>query len=293
MRELKHTVTAAESGRTVKSLALRELRLSRSQFSSLKFQSGIQVDGVPVRADMRLQAGQVLSAVLRDTGCAIFPAPQIRINIPWRDTDYLIVEKPAPLPTLPSAHQSGPTLENALYAALDCPADFVYRPVNRLDKGTSGLMAVALNAHAQQLLQKQLHSEGFVREYLAVCQGCPAEDAGVIDAPIGLAGEGVRRMVRPDGKRAVTHYQVVTKTEKRALLRLRLETGRTHQIRVHLQHLGCPIVGDYLYGREFPALPGRFALHACFLAFEHPLTHRRIAAQSPLPPPLAALLEDK
>ena len=172
MRELSHMVTAAESGRTVKSLALKALRLSQGQFSSLKFQGGIWVDGAPARANERLREGQVLSARLQDAGQKIAPAA-IPISIPWQDGDYLIAEKPAPLPTLPSCHQAGPTLENALYAALGCPADFVFRPVNRLDKGTSGLMAVALNAHAQQLLQRQLHSPGFIREYLAVCEGHP------------------------------------------------------------------------------------------------------------------------
>ena len=289
MRELSHMVTAAESGRTVKSLALKALRLSQGQFSSLKFQGGIWVDGAPARATERLREGQVLSARLQDAGQKIAPAA-IPISIPWQDGDYLIVEKPAPLPTLPSCHQAGPTLENALYAALECPGNFVFRPVNRLDKGTSGLMAVALNAHAQQLLQRQLHSPGFIREYLAVCEGHPPQESGVIDAPIGLAGEGVRREVRMDGKTAVTHYRLVVQTAERSVLRLRLETGRTHQIRVHLRHLGCPIVGDYLYGRECPALPGRFALHACFLAFDHPLTGQRVALESPLPEALAALM---
>lgn len=291
MREIKHVVSQAEAGRTVKSLALKALQLSRGQFSRLKFQGNIRVDGVPARADVRLAAGQELSARLMDEGQPIVPYVQATLSIPWQDEDYWIIEKPAPMPTMSSCHQSGPTLENVLYAALQEPEGFVFRPVNRLDKGTSGLMAVARNAHAQQLLQKQLHSEAFIREYLAICEGRPPQDAGVIDAPIGMVGQGVRREVRADGKPAVTHYRVLAQTEQRTLLRLRLETGRTHQIRVHLQHLGCPIAGDYLYGKPLDALPGRFALHACFLSFHHPLTGKTIALESALPPSLAGLLD--
>ena len=163
--------------------------------------------------------------------------------------------------------------------------------MNRLDKGTSGLMAVARNAHAQQLLQKQLHTDAFLREYLAVCDGRPERDAGVINLPIGKADEGTRRTILPGGLPSRTHYRVMEEGKAgRFLLRLRLETGRTHQIRVHLAALGCPVAGDYLYGRADGALPGRFALHSCFMQLRHPITGQEIALESPLPEDLAALL---
>ena len=215
------------------------------------------------------------------------------LSVPWQDEHYLVVDKPAPMPTLCSAKQDGPTLENTLYTALGCPEDYVFRPVNRLDKGTSGLMAVARDAHAQQLLQRQLHSETFIREYKAVCVGHLPEASGVIALPIGKAGEGVKRAVRADGQRAVTHYWVEAENKSCSLVRLRLETGRTHQIRVHLAALGCPILGDYLYGAPHPALPGRFALHACFLQFTHPFTGERVSASSPLPNAFQAAMENQ
>ena len=170
------------------------------------------------------------------------------------------------------------------------PATFVYHPVNRLDKGTSGLMCVARHAHAQRLLTAQLHTGSFIREYLAVTEGVPRETAGIIDAPIARLGTGARRAVRTEGQRAVTHYRVEQTCGSRALLRLRLETGRTHQIRVHLSHIGCPIAGDYLYGTEHDALPGRFALHSAHLSLIHPITKERIALDEPLPDALSALL---
>ena len=291
MPTIRYLVTERDAGRTVKSIAMKELRLSRSLFGSLKFRNGILLDGRPVHADVPVSPGQTLTVAWEDGNAApLTPAPDVPFSIAYEDEHYLILDKPAPLPTLCSARQTGPTLENALYARLGCPAHFVFRPVNRLDKGTSGLLCAALDAHAQQRLQKQLHSPDFLREYLAVCEGTPPEDSGVIDLPLAKAADGIRREVRGDGLRAVTHYRVEQAGNGRALLRLRLETGRTHQIRAHLRALGCPIVGDYLYGAPDPALPGRFALHSCLIRFAHPFTGEIICRESPLPAEIAALL---
>ena len=290
MPVLTHEITEAETGRTVKSIALKEMRLSRGWFSSLKFNGGIRLDGESVRADQRVQAGQILSAQWEETQGTSLTPYEAPLRIPWQDEHYFVIDKPAPLPTLCSARQEGATLENVLFSYLKCPENYLFRPVNRLDKGTSGLLAVAKDAHAQQLLQRQLHTETFIREYLAVCEGHLPHSEGVIDLPIAEAGEGVKREIRPDGKRAVTHYRVEQETDTRSLLRLRLETGRTHQIRVHLAAMNCPIVGDYLYGKPHPDLPGRFALHACFLQFCHPFTGETVSVSSPLPQTLENLL---
>ena len=289
MPGIDYVITEKDAGRTVKSVALKEMRLSRGMFSSLKFSGGILLDGLPVRADARLAAGQTLSARWQDGEGSRLTPYHAPVRIAYEDEHYWVLEKPAPLPTLCSAHQDGPTLENALYAHLGCPEGFVFRPVNRLDKGTSGLLTAARDAHAQQLLQRQLHTEGFIREYRALCLGRPPRDAGVVDLPIGMAGDGVRREVRQDGARAVTHYRLEGEKEGLCLLRLRLETGRTHQIRVHMAALGCPVLGDYLYGREDDRLPGRFALHACFLQFRHPFTGNPVRAESPLPEKLESI----
>ena len=290
MPEVSHRITAPEAGRTVKSIALKEMRLSRSLFSSLKFSGGLLLDGKQTFATVRVQPGQVLSAVWQDGAALALTPADVPLDIVYQDGHYLIIDKPAPLPTLCSAHQTGPTLENALFAHLGCPDGFVFRPVSRLDKGTSGLLAVARDGHSQQLLQRQLHTADFIREYQAVCAGKLPERAGVIDLPIAKAGDGPRRVVRPDGIRAVTHYRVEEETEAFSLVRLRLETGRTHQIRVHLAALNCPIVGDYLYGAPHPALPGRFALHACMIQFRHPFTGDIIRKESPLPETFRILL---
>ena len=294
MRVVEHRVTCQEAGRTVKSVALGVLRVSRSQFSSLKYRDGILVNGCPAHADVRLNPGDVLSIRFQDEARGTSPCalPDLPLSVPYTDADYWIIDKPAPLPTLSSVHQTGPTLESAFCAFLGCPADYVFRPVNRLDKGTSGLMAAARNAHAQQLLQRQLHTDLFLREYLAVCAGRPEADQGTIDLPIARSGEGIRREVRSDGARAVTHYRVMDAKNGRSLLRLRLDTGRTHQIRVHLSAMGCPIMGDYLYGAPHAALPGRFALHACEIRFRQPLTGETVHVESPLPEELRRVWEE-
>ena len=163
--------------------------------------------------------------------------------------------------------------------------------MNRLDKGTSGLMVVAKSAHAQHLLQRLLHTPDFRRDYLAVVEGAPEPMAGTVDAPIAKEdAASIRRVVCAAGKPSVTHYETLASHGNRSLVRLSLETGRTHQIRVHMAHLGCPVSGDFLYGTELPELPGRFALHSAELLLRHPLTGERLDIHSPLPEALARLM---
>lgn len=290
MRTLEYTVPPEETGRKLEYVLRAHLGLSEHRLRSLKFANGILLDGVPAHTGRTVAAGQIVSVLLRDTGAGITPCA-LPLQVAYHDEDVLIVDKPAPLPSIASARQDTHTLENAVFAWLGCPEDFVYRPVSRLDKGTSGLMPIALNTVAHDRMQRMLHTGQYVREYLAVTDGVPQQMRGVIDLPIGRA-QGVKRCIdEQHGKRAVTHYQVLQCAPNgRALLRLRLETGRTHQIRVHLQALGCPVAGDYLYGQALPQLAGRFALHATAMQLTHPMTGEQLAFESPLPPALRELL---
>lgn len=288
------SVTPAMDGQTLRHIVLCKLGLSNGQFKRAKFQGSIRVDDVPALANQRLTAGEVLVLDIPE-GDNTAPEPYaLPLSIPYEDEYFMIVDKPAPLPAASSSKQAAPTLENAVFSYLGCPQPFVYRPVNRLDKGTSGLMLVAKTAHAQHLLQQQLHSDSFVREYLAVTEGCPSLSEGVIDLPIAkVDAASIKREIRPDGKPARTYYRVIRQSASRTLFRLRLDTGRTHQIRVHLSALGCPICGDFLYGTELCALPGRFALHSAHCAVRHPITGAWIERESPLPPALSQLLDEK
>ena len=278
-------------GALVRRAAMGGLKLSSGQFKRAKFHGQILLDGIAVRADAHVRAGQELCILVPEVENTQPEPVSIPFEILYEDEYFWMVDKPAPLPTASSCHQDGPTLENAVYARMGCPETFVYRPVNRLDKGTSGLMLVARTAHAQHLLQQMLHGDAFIREYLAVVEGSLPESEGVIDLPIGKAeGKTVRREVRPDGKPARTFYRVI-RQGSRSLVRLRLDTGRTHQIRVHMQAMGCPVAGDFLYGTELDELPGRFALHSAYLKVRHPITGEWIERESALPPALENLLK--
>lgn len=282
MRTLSYTVPPEDGGRLLRRLVRGRMGVSQRAFSSLKMSGGVMVDGVPARADQAVLTGQVITVTMADGVSSVEPDPT-PVDVVYEDEDLLIVNKPAPLPCQSSSRQEGFALENRLAARYG--ERYVFRPVNRLDKGTSGLMAVARHPHAQMLLTRALHSDRFVREYLAVLQGRPPEDEGLVDAPIRKAnGATVRREVAPDGKLARTRYRLLSEKDGLSLVRLRLETGRTHQIRVHMQFLGCPVWGDFLYGEEVPELPGRFALHAWRISLDHPMTGAPLAFEAPLPP---------
>ena len=295
MRRLTLSVSAALAGRPVGTLLRRELGLSAAGVRRAKDQpDGILLDGRPVFTNALPQAGQVLSVAVGDvTGSdQISPVPG-PLAIRYEDEDLLVLDKPGDLAVHPSSGHHGDTLANFLmahYRAQHLTAAF--HPVNRLDRGTSGLMAVTKHAHAHELLQRQLQTGQLRRTYLAVCEGVPVPRRGCIDAPIGRAPDSVlKREVRPDGAEARTHYEVLRTGAGRSLVRLVLDTGRTHQIRVHMAHLGCPLAGDFLYGRELPELPQRFALHSASIQLIQPVTGEPIALRSPLPAPLEHLLD--
>ena len=293
-RRLELTVTPELAGIKVDTLLRKRLGLSGTVVRRIKWlEDGILADGVRVHTDFRPAAGQVLSARLsdprRNSGIVPTPGP---LDIVYEDEDVIVLNKAPGVSVHPGPGHFNDTLGNFLvnyYERTGQEADF--HPVHRLDRGTSGLLAAAKHPHAQEVLKNQLHTERFKRVYLAVCQGVPDPPAGAVDAPLGpKPGSLMEQMVRPDGKRARTHYETLEVRNGRALLRLKLDTGRTHQIRVHMAHIGCPLTGDFLYGTEDRALIPRPALHSAELSFRHPLTEKALEFQSPLPEDMARLL---
>lgn len=292
MRELTFHVDAEDDGRLIKRVVRGKMGVSHRGFSEIKNQHAMLVDGRPVLADYRVRAGEVITLMLPEIAP---PQPLVwddtPIEVVYEDQDILIVNKPAPLASQSSPHQTGFTLANRVAYYYRDQENFSYRPVNRLDKGTSGLMLIARHAHAQHVMQQMLHGPDFVRVYEAIVEGAPCPEEGVIDLPIMKApGATVRRMVGPEGKRCVTHYQTLERRGNFTRLRIRLETGRTHQIRVHMAHMGCPIAGDFLYGHEDARLPGRFALHSAYLCCTQPVSGARIECRAPLPKELSDLM---
>ncbi len=283
---MEYLVRPEEEDRRVREVLRRGMHLSYSALKSAKWGGRILRNGMPVYVDQRVRAGDVLRVEWAEKAPAYVTEPcPMDLKVPWIDEHLMIVDKPAPLASQSSAGHPKNSLENAVFAWLGSPDGFIYRPVNRLDRGTSGLMVIARTAYAQDLLQRELHTADFQREYLAMTDGVPVPAEGVMDFPIAKeAAASVRRVVTPEGKPARTRYRVVAKSGGRAMVRLALETGRTHQIRVHLSHIGCPVCGDFLYGTELPEeFPGRFALHSAFLSLKHPVTGKIIRLESTPP----------
>ena len=280
----EYTVAAEDEGKRLREILRGRMRISYSAMKSAKWNGEIRLNGEKRTVDVRVRSGDRIQVCFPEKEPVFIPqAFDIPLEIPYEDEWLMIVNKPAPLASQSSRSRPGNSLENAVFSYLGRPEGFIYRPVNRLDKGTSGLMVIAKDGHSQDLLQRELHTEDFRREYLAMTAGIPAEEEGVIDLPIGKAeGATVRREIRTDGKPARTHYRVIGKREDgRTLIRLRLETGRTHQIRVHLAAIGCPVCGDFLYGTELPEeFPGRFALHSAYVRLKHPMTGKMIEQES-------------
>ena len=293
MEILTYTVTPEEDGVCVRHILKAKLHFSTHAVARLtRAENGIRVNGIHARTVDPVHTGDVVAVRSDDLRPPkVLPTPgNWPLPIVYEDEHLLILNKPAGM----TAHASNflpetPTVAGAL--AYQRGADFIFHVVNRLDKGTTGLMAVAKHAHAHELLQRQLQTGQFSHTYLAVCEGVPVPRRGCVDAPIGRQPDSIlKREVRPDGAAARTHYEVVRTGPGRSLVRLALETGRTHQIRVHMAYLGCPLAGDFLYGQELPELRQRFALHSASIRLLQPITGEEISLTSPLPAELNALL---
>ena len=292
-RRLELTITPELAGIKVDTLLKKHLGLSGTVVRRVKWlEDGILVDGLRVNTRFCPGAGQVLSVRLSDPArnSGIVPAPG-PLDIVYEDVDLIVLNKAPGVSVHPGPGHFDDTLGNFLiyyYESSGQEADF--HPVHRLDRGTSGLLVIAKHPHAQEVLKRQLHTSDFRRVYLAVCEGILEDWTGVIDAPLGpRPGSLMEQMVRPDGKPARTRYGVLRRWGGRALVSLELETGRTHQIRVHMAHIGHPLTGDFLYGTEDRELIGRPALHSGHLSFLHPITKERLQFSVPLPEDMARL----
>ena len=293
-RRLELPVTAELAGIKVDTLLKKHLGLSGTVVRRVKWlEDGILVDGVRVNTRFCPREGQVLSVRLSDPErrSGIVPAPG-PLDIVYEDEDLLVLNKAPGVPVHPGPGHFDDTICNFLLNYYDLKGiEGDAHPVHRLDRGTSGLLVVAKHPHAQEVLKEQLHTPQFRRTYLAVCEEAPQPSAGLIDAPLGPRdGSLVEQEVRPDGKAARTRYETLWTDGACSLLRLELDTGRTHQIRVHMAYLGHPLAGDFLYGREAPERIPRPALHSWQVTFRHPITAQELTFTAPLPRDMEALL---
>ena len=293
METITYMIPPEEDGSTVRHILRARLHFSAHAVSRLtRAENGILVNGLHAHTPQILHTGDVLTV---ESGDHRPPKTEVTpgnwpLPIVWEDGHLLVVNKPAGM----TAHASNflpdtPTVAGAL--AWTRGTDFVFHSVNRLDKGTTGLMVVAKSGYIHDLLRRALHSGRFFREYRAVCVGCPEPPSGMIDAPIGRDETStIARTVRSDGQRAVSRYETLATHEGLALVKLLPETGRTHQLRVHMAHIGHPLAGDWLYGTEDPALIPRPALHSYALTMTHPVTGEVLRLTAPLPEDMARLV---
>ncbi len=295
LETITKTITAEEDSSTVRHILRAKLHFSSHAISRLtRAENGILVNGHHARTTFVLHTGDILQVETGDhRPPKVLPTPgDWPLPIVWEDGHLLVVNKPAGM----TAHASNflpdtPTVAGAL--AWSRGADFVFHSVNRLDKGTTGLMVVAKSGYVHDLLRRALHTPHFIREYRAVCIGCPESETGTIDAPIGRdERSAIARMVRPDGAPAVSHYEVLAKRDGLTLLKLLPETGRTHQLRVHMASIGHPLAGDWLYGTEDPDLISRPALHSYALTLTHPVTGEVLHLTASLPEDMARLVPE-
>lgn len=270
--------------------------LSRSLIQRIVERGGVVIDGQLARASQRLRVGQSIQVAIPPPEPTGIAPTEIPLEIIYESPDLLVLNKPAGLVVHPAPGHPADTLANALMARYPGLAvGNALRPgiVHRLDKGTSGLMVVALSDRAYQSLIAQMKQHAVHKEYLALVHGTVGPNQGVIEAPIGRERHDRKKMgIVSEGKEARTGFRVLERLLGYTLLRLNLETGRTHQIRVHLSAIGHPIVGDIVYGPRTPALElKRPFLHAWHLGFQIPGEEACLVAWAPLPEDLQQVLE--
>ena len=280
-------------------LARSELGLSRSAVQKLMEEGCVQLSGKPGRKNDRLNVGDVVEVTLPEPKAVDVAPTQMELDIVYEDEDVVVINKPKGLVVHPAAGHQDDTLVNGLLYAMGDSLSGIngeLRPgiVHRIDKDTSGLLAVAKNDLAHTVLASQLKDHTMARTYEAIVCGNLKEDSGTVDAPIGRHPTDRKRMcvTERNSKPAVTHWEVVKRYRGYTHIRCHLETGRTHQIRVHMAYINHPILGDTVYGRKKPELgQDSQCLHAGALCFRHPRDGRPVMVFAPLPDYFRQVLE--
>lgn len=293
---MEELVITDEKGRIDKIIAQHYESFSRSQVQQWIEQQHILVNGKETKANYKVRPGDCITIQPVEPEKLDVVAENIPLDIVYEDEDVVVVNKPQGMVVHPSAGHEHGTLVNALMYHIDHLSSIngVIRPgiVHRIDKDTSGLLMVAKNDLAHESLSKQLAEKTSMRRYIALVHGNISHDKGVIDAPLARHPKDRKKQAVVDGGRhAVTHFKVLERFGQYTLVECQLETGRTHQIRVHMQYIGHPLAGDPVYGpRKTLKGEGQF-LHAAALGFEHPRTGEWMTFEAPLPPIFESTIE--
>lgn len=278
---IKYSVQEKDQGKTVEEILRGPLMISGRMLNRLTRRKGIRLNGRVPYLKQKVKKGDVLKVAVRPKEKPSLQGTPMDLHIIFEDIDLLVVEKPAGI----NVHPVHPTDQKTLCHGLthhfkQQGIASVPRPVHRLDRYTSGLILIAKNAYMHQLLDRQLRLKQIYREYLALLNAPLEQLSGTIQLPIGKdKHHPLKRKVHPSGDLAITHYKVIQQNESASLVRVWLETGKTHQIRVHFSHIGAPLHGDTLYGGETTWIQ-RQALHSTRLAFYHPLKQQHMEFHS-------------
>ncbi|KQL43829.1 pseudouridine synthase [Brevibacillus choshinensis] len=287
---IRFTADEADAGHTVRDVLQKRYGVSRRLLIRAKFKGLITRNGQLVFVNEKLQAGDEIAVMVSEDAEETVAPEDMPLTIRYEDDDLMVIAKPSGLVVHPTGNHAGGTLANGVIAYWQKRGEHRrFRAVNRLDKDTSGLLIVAKNQWAHEQFSRMQQERTLHRIYQAIAEGVVESDEGKIDAPIGLAEDSfITRQVRPDGQTAVTHFRVLDRGNGMSHLELKLDTGRTHQIRVHMSSLGHPLAGDDLYGgsREYI---GRQALHASRLSFIHPRSGISMELTEPLPADMSHL----
>lgn len=287
-KSVSGTVSFQENGLRLEQFLKTELHLSKNEISRAKFrENGICVNGKRQRIDFSLKTGDLVEILLEtdDKTSESLTASDGDLFILYEDEDVIVLDKPAGISVHPAGCKDTDTLANRLAFYLrDKKEDSVIRILGRLDRDTSGIVLAAKNRPAATRLEQQRKNGTLLKSYLAITKQIPDPPAGVIHLPIGADPKNRKQMrIMADGKTAVTHYETLRAEDGCTLIRLSLETGRTHQIRVHMAAVGCPLLGDPVYGNGAVPEMNRTALHARSIRFLQPFTGEELLIEAPLP----------
>ena len=272
MRFLSYIVTKEDENSCIRDILKKRLCASSSLLKINKVRQGTLLNGKPVYLNIKPKSGDMLSLLIDDEKKGVqkeysgaFPP-----DIIYEDEDILVINKPAGAVTHVSALTNALSVEASVKKYLNVDS---FHAVNRLDKGTTGLMTIAKNGYIHTLLKNRLHTEDFIRNYIALCCGVPEDSCGVIELHIARdESSAIKRRISSDGAYAKTSYKVLSYNNGLSLVLLRAHTGRTHQLRLHMSAIGCPLLGDWLYGEQ-SELICRPALHSYSLRVRRPLSN--------------------
>lgn len=278
-------------------LTLREVLLDKLNFSvryvsKLKRFKTVNVNKNFKKLDKKVKKGDLIEVSIEED-MANFKPQDLNLDIVYDDFDLIMVNKPPFMVVHPTKSHFENTMANGVTDYIVKKGEDVkIRFVNRLDMNTSGLVIVAKNPFAQHVLSNEMKDEGFDKKYITVVKGIVEKDQGTIDEPIYRpTDDSVKRIVDPRGQESITHYKVIERLKDATVLEVKLETGRTHQIRVHMSHIGHPIIGDELYGSLDDDLINRQALHAYSLKFKQPRTKEILEFKTDIPKDMKELIE--